>query len=151
MANIALIKTDLQKETQGVWIDFEVGIKLKIARARNLAYRELMTKLTEPHRKTIREGGMEFEELEDILKQVRAETILLDWRNIEDEAGNIITYSAKQALEFFRDPELRDFYTFVIVQSENMENFKKELVKDSEKNLLTFSDGSSTGEDIKVN
>ena len=151
MANINRIKTDLQKETQGVWIDFEVGIRLKIARARNPAYRELMRKLTEPHRKNIREGGMEIEELEDLQRQIRAKTILLDWENIEDKDGKTIEYSSKQALEFFYDLELRDFYTFVILQSENMENFKKELVKESEKNLPASSDGSSTGEDIKVN
>jgi len=134
MANIESIKTDLQKETEGVWVNFEVGIRLKIARARNAAYRESMRKIMEPHRKTIREGGMDIEDLEDLLRQVRAETILLDWENIEDKNGNPITYSSKQALEFFNDPELRDFYTFVITQSENMENFKKELVEDSEKN-----------------
>lgn len=151
MACIDKIKSDLQKENEGVWIDFEVGIRLKIARARNPAYRELMRKLTEPYRKTIREGGMELEQLEDLLRQVRAKTILLNWENIEDKEGNTIKYSSEQALEFFKDLELRDFYTFVILQSENMENFKKELMKESEKNSLTSSDGSSTGEDIKAN
>ena len=151
MACIDKIKSDLQKENEGVWVDFEVGIRLKIARARNSAYRELMRKLTEPYRKTIRDGGMELEQLEDLLRQVRAKTILLDWENIEDKNGNSIKYSSEQALVFFNDLELRDFYTFVITQSENMENFKKELVEDSEKNLPTSSDGNSTGEDIKVN
>lgn len=151
MACIDKIKTDLQKETQGVWIDFEVGIRLRIARARNPAYRELMRKLTEPYRKTIREGGMEIEELEDLQRQIRAKTILLDWENIEDETGKTIEYSSEQALEFFKDLELRDFYTFVILQSETMDNFKKELVKDSEKNSSASSNGSSTGEDTKAN
>ncbi|GAI86252.1 unnamed protein product [marine sediment metagenome] len=134
MANIESIKTDLKKETEGVWVDFEVGIRLKIARARNVAYRESMRKIMEPRRKTIREGGMELEELQDLVKQVQAETVLLDWENIEDKDGNSIKHSSEQALAFFNDPELRDFYTFVVTQSENMENFKKELVKDSEKN-----------------
>lgn len=151
MACIDKIKTDLKKETEGVWIDFEVGIRLKIARARNPAFRELMRKLTEPFRKMIREGGMELEQLEDLQRQIRAETILLDWENIEDKAGKTIKYSPEQALEFFKDLELRDFYTFVILQSENMENFKKELVKESEKNSPASSDGSSTGEDTKAN
>lgn len=135
MANIESIKTDLQKEDKGVWIDFESGIKLKIARARNSAYRELMRQLTEPHQQKIREGEMEIEVLEDLLKQVRAKTILLGWENIEDKTGMTILYSPEQALAFFNDPELRDFYTFVILTSENMENFKKKLIEDSEKNL----------------
>lgn len=134
MANIEKIKTDSQKEDNGVWIDFEEGIRLKIARARNSAYRELLRQLTEPHRKTIREGDAELELLENLLRQVRAKTILLGWENIEDKDGNSIEYSSEQALAFFKDTELRDFYTFVILESENMENFKKELIEDSEKN-----------------
>lgn len=134
MAFIDNIKTDLQKETEGVWVEFELGIRLKIARARNAAYLEMMRKIMEPRRKTIREGGMELEELQDLLKQVQAKTVLLGWENIEDKEDKPIKYSSEQALAFFNDPELRDFYTFVITQSENMENFKKELVKDSEKN-----------------
>ena len=141
MACIELVKTDLQKEDNGVFVDFELGIRLKIARARNSAYRKLMRELTEPHRKTIREDGMEIEALEDILKQVRAQTILLGWENIEDKADNPIEYSPEQALAFFNDPELRDFYTFVVMQSENMDNFKKELIEDSEKNSSASSDG----------
>jgi len=38
----------------------------------------------------------------------------------------------------------------VILTSENMELFKKELVKDAEKNLSTSSNGKSTGDDTKV-
>ena len=135
MANIERIKSDVQKEDNGVWIDFEVGIKLKIARARNFAYRELMQKLVEPYRKDIREGEIDLEVIQTILKQVRAKTILLDWENIEDKNGKTIKYSPEQTQAFFDDPELRDFYTFVILASENMEHFKKELVEDSEKNL----------------
>ena len=134
MANIESIKTDLKKETEGVWVEFELGIRLKIARARNVAYLELMRKTMEPRRKTIREGGMELEELQDLLKGIQAKTVLLDWENIEDKDGKSIEYSSEQALAFFNDPELRDFYTFVVTQSENMEHFKKELVKEAEKN-----------------
>lgn len=151
MACIDLVKTDLQKEDKGVWIDFELGIRLKIARARNSAYREVMRELTEPHLKDIREGEMPLDKLEDLLKQVRAKTILLDWENIEDKDGDSIPYSPEQALVFFNDPELRDFYTFVVLASENMENFKKKLIKDAEKNLQGSSNGNSTGDNTKIN
>jgi len=151
MANIERVKTDLQKEDKGVWIDFELGIRLKIARARNSAYRELMRQLTEPYLKDIREGELELNILEDLLRQVRAKTILLDWENIEDKNGDPIEYSSEQALAFFNDPELRDFYTFVVMASENMENFKKKLIKDAEKNLQDSSNGNLTGDNTKEN
>lgn len=142
MAKINAIKTDVRKENEGVWVDFVLGIKLLIARARNPKYLALMQRLVDPHRQEIRSNEMDLEVLNDILKQVRAETVLLDWENIEDDKGITIPYSSEKALEFFKDPELKDFYTFVVITSENMENFKKNLVKDAEKNLNDFSDGS---------
>ena len=141
MANINRIKTDCEKEANGVWVDFSLGIRLKIARARNPAYRELMNKLVEPNRQDIRDDEVDAEVLLEILKEVRSKTILLDWENIDDAEGNPIPYSSGKALEFFKDPELKDFYTFVFVTSENMENYKKDLVKGSEKNLSKSSSG----------
>ena len=83
MANINRIKTDCEKEANGVWVDFSLGIRLKIARARNPAYRELMNKLVEPNRQDIRDDEVDAEVLLEILKEVRSKTILLDWENIE--------------------------------------------------------------------
>ena len=66
--------------------------------------------------------------------EVRAKTILLDWKNIEDANGNIIPYSSEKAAEFFKDPELKDFYDFVVAISENANQYKKDLIESSEKN-----------------
>lgn len=134
MANINNIRTDLNKEADGVWVDFVEGIRLKIARARNSKYVEFLRSLTENKRKEIRNDDIKTEDFADILMQVRAKTILLGWENIQDDNGNEILYSYEQALEFFRDKELKDFYNFVVGVSENINNYKKDLVKESEKN-----------------
>jgi len=134
MANIESIKTDVKKEEGGVWVDFAEGIKLKIARARNPKYQELLRNLVEPKKKDIRGDKLTIEQLSDVLLEVRAHTVLLDWKNIEDNNGATIPYSPDKAMEFFRDPELKDFHTFVVAISENADQYKKDLVKDSEKN-----------------
>lgn len=134
MANINNIRTDLNKEVDGVWVNFVEGIRLKIARARNSKYVEFLRSLTENKRKEIRNDDIKTEDFADILMQVRAKTILLGWENIQDDNGNEILYSYEQALEFFRDKELKDFYNFVVGVSENINNYKKDLVKESEKN-----------------
>ena len=134
MANIELIKTSLDKELNGVWVDFAEGIQLKIARARNPKYQELLRDFVEPKRKDIREDKLEINDFNNILLEVRAKTVLLDWKNIEDNEGNTILYSPEKALEFFRDPELKDFLTFVIAVSENADQYKKDLTEGSEKN-----------------
>ena len=133
MADINLVKTDLKKENEGVWTDFAAGIQLKIARARNPKYSELFRDLIEPHRKDIRNEKLEMEDFADILLQIRARTILLDWRNIE-ENGVSVPYSPEKAMVYFRDLELKDFYNFVIAVSENADQYKKDLIKDAEKN-----------------
>lgn len=134
MANIESIKTDVKKEESGVWVDFAEGIELKIARARNPKYQELLRNLVEPKKKDIRDDKLTIEQLADVVLEVRAHTVLLDWKNIEDNDGVAIPYSPAKAMEFFRDPELKDFHTFVIAISENADQYKKDLVKDSEKN-----------------
>jgi len=133
MADINAIKVDLKKEIEGVWVDFILGIRLKIARARNVKYTELLQKLLDPYRKDIRENKVKAEDFANILLEVRAKTILLDWENIEEE-GKTIPYSAKKAIEYFKNPELKDFYDFVVGVSENADEYKKDLIKDSEKN-----------------
>lgn len=134
MANIELIKTDVDKETNGVWVDFALGIRLKIARARNPKYTEFLRNLVEPKRQDIRDDKMDIEDFSDLLLKVRAKTILLDWENLEDEIGNQIPYSYEKALELFRNPELKDFYKFVTTIAEDADQFKKDLTKESEKN-----------------
>lgn len=134
MANIEKIKTDLQKQTKGVWVDFALGIELKIARARNPKYTEMVRNLTEHLRIKIRDDSIEIDELNEVLLKVRARTILLDWKNIEDKDGVAIPYSPEKAEEFFRDPELQDFYKFVQIVSDDADQYRKELIEGIEKN-----------------
>lgn len=134
MANIESIKTSIDKENDGVWVDFSMGIQLKIARARNPKYQELLRTLIDPKRVEIREDKISIEGFNDILFQVRAKTVLLDWKNIEDNDGKAILYSPEKALEFLKNPELKDFHTFVVAISENADQYKKDLIEASEKN-----------------
>lgn len=134
MANIEKIKTSVEKEVDGVWVDFAMGIQLKIARARNPKYQELLRKLIDPVRVEIRDDKLDIKDFNDIILEVRAKTILLDWKNIEDENGNTIQYSPEKAIEFFKNPELKDFYKFVVTISENADQYKKDLIESSEKN-----------------
>ena len=133
MANIESLKTDVNKEQDGTWVDFVLGIRLKIARARNPKYNEMIRKLTEHMRIDMREKRFNYEEFNEVLIKVRAKTILLDWENI-DEKGVAIHYSAEKAAEYFRNPELKDFYTFVVAISESAEAYKKDIIEESEKN-----------------
>lgn len=133
MADINKVRTDVDKELNGVWIPFAEGIQLKIARAGNSKYNEMLRRLSAPHLEKIRDRSIDEEEYAVILKQVRAETILLDWSNIE-ESGRSITYTPTKALEYFMDPSLKDFYNFTIIQSQNIDLFRKDIIETGIKN-----------------
>jgi len=66
-----------------------------------------------------------------------SQTILLGWKGVEDDAGQPIPYSSDTALEWFRDKELWRLWQFVFVQSLEEENFRKEQVREAEKNSAT--------------
>ena len=134
MASIEKIKTDVKLEADGKWVDYTLGIRLRIARAGNPAYLEAMRRLTEPMRQEIREKKLTIEDFTEILLKVRAETILLNWENIEDKDGATIPHSPAKVEEFFRDEELKDFYKFVVDVSENSAEYVKQVIEESEKN-----------------
>jgi hypothetical protein len=150
MANINLVRTDPDKELHGVWVDFAEGIELKIARSGNSAYLELLKKLSEPHVQEIRDGSVDEDLYDDILRKVRASTILLDWKNIEDDTGTV-SYSVEKAYEYFADPSLKDFYNFVIIKSQDIDKYRKVNVEASVKNSKKPSSTSPRGEDSNQN
>ena len=73
----------------------------------------------------------------DVQKEVAAQTILVDWKGVEDDDGQPIPYSSDTALEWFRDKELWRLWNFVFMQSFEEENFRKEQIQDAEKNSAT--------------
>ena len=131
MAKLSLVKTDPEREIDGVWVTYELDIELKIARIGNTAFDDLVRTLSEPHLKGIRNKRLKPEQLEAITKKAAAETLLVDWKNIEGEDGKKIKYSSKKALEFFDDPTLSDMYKFVVITANEAELYRQEIDEDS--------------------
>lgn len=134
MAKLSLIKTDSKREVEGVWVEWEMGVELKIARAGNRAFDDLMQKTSEPFLKKTRKGELPEGKAEEILKHCVASTILLGWKNIEDDDGKTLKYSAKKAKELLDDEDLRDLYKFILVQSNETARYRRELDEDGAKN-----------------
>lgn len=131
MASIESIKTNIDWETNGKWVDYYAGIELLIARSGNPAYNECMRSLVEPITEEIRDDKTTVQDWAALLLKVRAKTVLLGWRNLDDKEGNPIPYSAEKAEEFFNDPELKDFYKFVRETSESAETYLKRVAKET--------------------
>lgn len=82
-------KTDEKHETQGVILDYG-DTRIRIARAGG-ANKEFAKKLdhkTKPYRRAIQSGALDIERAGDILKEVYAETVVLDWQTKQGVGEN---------------------------------------------------------------
>lgn len=134
MAKLNAIATDMEKAESGVWLGYDSGIEIKVARWGNKKHQQYTQQLLKPHLSVVRGKNAEPTLLDDIDRQAAAKYVLLDWKNIQDDNGLDIPYSAEKALEIFRDPAFEDFYRFVVSVSMNRENYRLDLQKDAEKN-----------------
>ena len=133
MASIESIKTDSKLELDGKWVDY-YGIRLLIARAGNQNFNEVMRSLVEPIQEEIREDKTTVDDFAELLILARSKAVLLGWENLEDNDGKPIVYSSDKAAEFFRNPELHDFYKFVVAVSEDSAQYAKKVAEESVKN-----------------
>lgn len=125
-------------ENEGVWIDLGEGAAIKVARAGNRANQRLLRKLAAPHRVALRSGKLPDDVMERITVQAMAETILIDWKNIEFE-GRPLAYSVENATRVLS--ALKDFRDYVADQAADMSHFQAEREEAAAKN----SPGSSAG------
>ena len=141
MAKISSVKLDMDKVEKGVWHDYAEGIRLCIASISNNEYKKARDKLLASHLRQIRARTLTSDEVLDILKPAVAKHLLVNWSSIEDETGKTIPYSYEKALEFFNDPALSDFYSFVLDTAGENSAYRQELIEDAEKNLSNASSG----------
>ena len=149
MAKLAQFETDLDKELAGVWVDYDDGIRLLVARIGNPKYAKLIKRLRKPHERRLARADLDSDLLTGLIQKAMASTVLLGWENItedqEDEEGNIVEvevpYSAEKALDYLTNPKLRDFYADVLTFATQQENY----LQDAEEALVGNSSSVSSG------
>lgn len=131
--------TDPELELNGVWVEIGQGARVKVARTNNKRYTERMQALMRPHRRQLRMGQLDDEVFDAILIRVVAETVLLDWENLED-GGKPIPYNTENAMRLMT--EFPDFRNVVAEIAQEMETFRAVELADAEKNSERSSSGS---------
>ena len=112
-----------EQSTQGLWWDFERGQRcdaptdnlcVKIAERDNPLHRACLARLQLDAADKLRQSG-EVATLAWNRIQVRAlaETILVDWANVDAEDGSPIAYSVEEAERALSDPALWPFRNFI--------------------------------------
>lgn len=117
--------TDAALEEQGVWMRLRKGdAEVLVARAGNKQHEELVRRLRRKHGQGRRGDDLPKEVEEAIALEALSRTILLGWKDFEDDDGKEIEYSAEKARELLKLS--RDFRIEVTEIATEMEVYKRE-------------------------
>jgi len=133
--NISDFATDELLEVKGVWRNIGDGASLKVARANNTAYINMLREEMAPYRS----ATCTDEEASEILIRVMAKTVLLDWKGLDDkdEKGKRfpIKYSFENAIRLLT--KYKEFRNLVRNIAQDIENYRSigigEVVADIKK------------------
>lgn len=131
--------TDPQAEKEGV--RFEIGVNsqgetiaFQIARAggQNIRYAKVIEAKTKPYRMQIQAGTIDPEIAARLMREVFAESVVIGWEGVEDEAGHLLTYSPEAAATLFE--QLPELYALLQEQAQNVALYRKEVLDNVAKN-----------------
>lgn len=139
MSLYAKFETDRSLEKQGITLDYgpnshDKPIEIRIARAggSNDAYLKRMEAKAKPHRRQIQHDTIERITLENIVKEVYAETVVLGWSGVEDRDGNEMQFNKENCLKLFND--LPDLYADIQEQAQSSALFRMSVREADAKN-----------------
>ena len=147
MSLYKLFKTNENLETDGIWLEYGQTadgkpIRIKIARAggHNSAFSKALEKATRPYRKAIQTGMLDNKTADKLYKEVFADTVVLDWINVEGPDGQPMEFKRENVLKLFDD--LPDLFADLREQANNVALFREEV---READLGNSGKSSTTG------
>lgn len=138
-----LYQTDLNLETEGVWVAITKDIQVKVAALPNPNFTEFLTKLQKPYKGQIRKGLLDKDIEEDLYVKAVAKTVLIDWKGIKDKDNKDLPYSYENAYTILSDKSMKRFKSEILLLSTEAETFKSEEKDEAIKNSETSSNGTS--------
>jgi len=133
MFDINSLRVDPDKASEGTWVNYRGGSKLKIAKLNNKEYQEFRARKALEFSDLLQKGDEEADQVaEEITVEGLANHVLKDWSGFgsgEDE----FEYSVENAIKLLSDPELADFREDVVNMAANQVHFKPQEASKSVK------------------
>lgn len=125
MAKISQVKQDTAALTGGRWFPWKLDIELLIRPFPNKESRKRTAELMKRHKAIVRaapDSDLAREATDKVTRRVIAETVLIGWRNLEDDDGPI-EYSADTAEKLLSQPEMQHLLDEVVMMANDSANF----------------------------
>lgn len=132
MAKLSALKQSKEKQNDGVWCNFE-GVKFKLARLGNDNYKAMIAAESAANRER-KERGEPVRDADLFWVELLASTVLVGWRDLEDDNGEPLPYSADEAAKILQDPRFADVREFVEREAASRRNYKDAADASAEKN-----------------
>jgi tRNA splicing endonuclease len=131
---------DAELEQEGVWLPYGDGSEFLIARTGTPANRRAYERAQQPYLAKIRRRKeLRQDEKLDVLARTLSESVLLNWRGIQDIKGKDLPYSKETAYQVLvADQDVREF---VLQQADLAENFREDEVDSLGKESAPGSSG----------
>lgn len=127
MPKITAFEMDEKKENEGVWVKAGAGLDLLIARLGNKQCKKYLLQHGKPFTQKMMRLGMIDEtdtEISDEFYQALAHTVLLGWKNLQDDSNQDIPYTPEKAYEFLK--KYTEFSAMVLEYAQNAELFRRQ-------------------------
>lgn len=132
-------ETDRSLEKSGIILDYGPNskgknIEIRIARAggSNESYLKKLEAKAKPHRRQIQHETMERAQIEKMIREVYAESVVLGWEGVEDRDGNEMLFSKENCMKLFDD--LPDLYADIQEQAQSAALFRTTVREADAKN-----------------
>lgn len=132
-------KTDESLETSGIVLIVgesdagkKIGIKIARAGGANKAFQRVLAAKTRPYRRQIEQNTMSNSVMEALICEVYADTVVLDWENVEDEQDNPMDCTRENIIKLFTD--LPDLFADVRAGAADSSAFRAEILEAVVKN-----------------
>lgn len=134
-------KTDEALEKEGILLqyghvkkadgkpDLKRPINIRISRAggANTAYLRRAEAVLKPYRRQIQSDTMDRSLIDDITRQLFAETVVKGWENVQDENGNDIPFTVENCVDLFT--KLPDLFADVQEQAQRSALFRANITE----------------------
>lgn len=108
MSIYSAFKTDKQLEETGIWLNYG-DFKIKIARAggSNKRFENSCKNRLKGYERALQIGALSNDKANELMQEIYAESVILDWEGVKDEDGNTLEYNKENVLKVLKDlPEL---------------------------------------------
>lgn len=131
--------TNKEAEQDGIWVDFGPnedgtvpGFKIARAGKSNKKWTKAVERATKPHRRQMDLGTLDNVIAEKLMLGVFVDSILIDWRNVQDKDGKEIKLSKESATALFE--ALPELYDELSTNASKAAMFRDEALENEAKN-----------------